>query len=169
MLPQFKISFPIEFKPLNEGQKFPGLRIKENSYDKVDWTWILQKVEGMIKHWTHKWLSLGGCLIMVKYIFKSILVYWFSLAHIPKGILNGIRKCFFSFLWNGRKKSSFHLACWETLDRPKTMGGWGLKKTYSLGKALVVKRLWICVGDLGLWGRITRYKYIFEWFCLETK
>ena len=70
-----KMIFPMEFKPLSEVLKYLGYRIEANNYKKVDWIWLLQKVEGHIQHWTHKWLSLGGQFTLVKYVFESIPMY----------------------------------------------------------------------------------------------
>jgi len=44
-----------------------------------------------------------GKVTLVKAVLESILMYWLSVAKIPKGILNNIRKTMFSFLWTGKK------------------------------------------------------------------
>ena len=54
--------------------------------------WLLKKVEKRIGNWSYRWLSLGVRLILVKIVFENILVYWLSLAKIPKTILDKIRK-----------------------------------------------------------------------------
>ena len=82
-----KSMFPTEFRPLNEGFNYLGYRLKPNSYRKVDWLWILKKVESKIQHWTHRWLSLGGRLVLIKSVLESIHVYWLSLAYVLRVFL----------------------------------------------------------------------------------
>jgi hypothetical protein len=46
------------------------------------------------------------------------------LAHIPKGILDKIRRPSFDFLWKGnRDKMGYHLAQRQIISRPKDQGG----------------------------------------------
>jgi hypothetical protein len=37
--------------------------------------------------------------VLVKSVLEAIHVFWHTLAHIPKGILEKIRKVFFNFVW----------------------------------------------------------------------
>jgi hypothetical protein len=69
----------------------------------ADWSWLEKKIEKIISNWSHRWLTLGGRVTLVKYVLESILVYWISLAKIPKILLNKIRRRMFSFLWTGKK------------------------------------------------------------------
>jgi hypothetical protein len=75
--------------------------LKPNNYVKVDWFWLTRKVEKRITLWCNKWLSRGGHLVLVKSILEAIPMYLDTLAHIPKGILEKIRKFCFNFLWQG--------------------------------------------------------------------
>lgn len=160
-LQSLKAMFPIEFIPLNEGFKYLGYFLKPNNYKKADWLWLLKKVETKIKHWTHRWLSLGGRLVLVKSVLESILVYWLSLVHVPKSIFEGIRKSCASFLWLGKRKTGFHLAKWSMLLKSKSFGGQGLKDIRNFSKALAAKSLWrCCVQDSRVWGNIVRAKYL---------
>jgi hypothetical protein len=69
-----------------------------------------KKFETRISNWSHRWLSLGRRVTLVKVVLESIPVYWLSLAKIPKSILNNIRKRMFNFLWTGKKiKEGVHL------------------------------------------------------------
>jgi hypothetical protein len=62
--------------------------------------------------------------VLVKVVLESILVYWMSIAHIPKGILDKIRKKCFSFLWVGkREKKGIPLVKWSRVANLKEVGG----------------------------------------------
>ena len=74
---------------------------------------------------------MGERLILLKSVLKSILVYWFSLAHVLKRILEKIRRRCFSFSWLDKKKREpFPLANWKIVAKPKKGGGWGVKNIH---------------------------------------
>jgi hypothetical protein len=80
--------FPMKIEPLDVGVKYLGFHLKPNNYKKDDWTWLIKKMEDIITYWCNRWLSQGGRLVLVKYVLESILIYWLSIAHVPKGILD---------------------------------------------------------------------------------
>jgi hypothetical protein len=64
-------------------------------------------------------------------VLESIPVYWLSIAQVPKGISDKIRKRYFSFLWTGMKEiEGIPLVKWSRVAKPKEAGGWGLKNIY---------------------------------------
>jgi hypothetical protein len=83
------------------GMKYLGFHLKPNNYKKVDWLWLIEKLEKRLNIWSHKWLSKVGRLVLVKFVLEAIPVYWMSLAWIPKGILERTRKLCSKFLWAG--------------------------------------------------------------------
>ena len=94
---------------------------------------------------------MGGRFILVKAMLENIPIYWFSLAKIPKFILDHIRRKIFSFLWGDKKeKPFFHLIKWQFLARPGSCGGWGFKNIYLFGLALATKILWRGLFFLGM-------------------
>jgi hypothetical protein len=161
---------PFEVKPIDDGFKYLGFFLKPNCYTRADWNWLEKKFEKIILNWSHRWLSLGGRVILVKVVLESIYVYWISLAKIPKSVLNNIRRRMFSFLWTGKKvNEGMHLISWKKLAKPKKTGGWGIKIYFSFGKALAAKSLWRCLMVPGLWHEVIIKKYlkkktVEEWF-----
>jgi len=77
----------------------------------LDWIWLEKKFDKRSMSWSHRWLSLGGRVILVKVVLESIFAYWLSMEKIPKSVLNNIRKRMISFLWSGKKViEGMHLA-----------------------------------------------------------
>jgi len=116
--------FPYTSLALDDGLSYLGFHLKPNKYTKRDWLWLLKKLENRLKIWSHKWLSRAGRLVLVKAVLEAIPVYWMSLAWIPKGTLEAVRKICFRFLWSG--KSDTQVTPWVRWDRiaiPKGMGG----------------------------------------------
>jgi hypothetical protein len=119
------------------------------------------KVEKKINTWCNKWLSRGGHLVLVKAVFEAIPVYWISLAWVPKGVLETIRKLCYKFIWYGdQKNKGLVLASWKKLALPKAFGGWGLKNPFLFSKALAAKNVWRLIQGTCLWAQVVRAKYI---------
>jgi len=79
---------------------------------------------------------------LVKFVLEAILVYWHKLAHIPKGILEKIKKYCFNILWQGCSDyKGAHWVNWRKLAVPKALGGWGLKDIHLFGPSLAATSL----------------------------
>ena len=101
-------------------------------------------------NWSHRWLSKGGKLTLVKAVLEAIPVYWMHFW-IPVGIIEKIRKLCFKFLWYGNKDSSgLPWSSWKSLACPKSMGGWGLKIPAAFAKSLTAKSVWNLIHGSGL-------------------
>lgn len=111
--------------------------------------------------WSNKWLSRVGRLTLVKSVLEAILVYWISIAWIPRGVLDKIRRICFSFLWQGKKEEhSRPWVKWERVATPKALGGWGLKNIYKFSTALATKCGWRMISTSSLWTKVIIQKYI---------
>jgi hypothetical protein len=142
-LAPFKLCIPYNFMDLSVGFKYLGYYLKAGLQKSEDWLWLINKVEKRINHWSYRWLSLGGRYTLCKVVLESQPVYWFSLASVPQSILHKLRKLLFNFLWNGNADTNhFHLSRWETLARPKSLGGWGFLNIFTFNKALAASTLW---------------------------
>jgi hypothetical protein len=122
---------------MDQGLKYLGFHSKPNLSKKGDRQWLVVEVEKKINHWCNWWLSRGIKLVLVKVVLEAILVYWISLAWVPKRILEKIRKlCFKFILLVDNKKKGLMLASSKNLVAPKANGEWGLKKLFLFSMAL---------------------------------
>jgi hypothetical protein len=127
--------FPFEINGFDEGLKYLGFHLKTNCYKKEDLMWMLAKLEKRLSNSSFRWLSRAGHLILVKSVLEEILVYWMSLAWIPKGILENIINLCFKFLLAGsQEKVVLPWVKWYLLAIPKSLGGWGLKNIFMFEK-----------------------------------
>jgi len=124
----------------------------------------------------YKFLSRGGRLVLLKPILQSIPVYWDTISYIPKGILQKLRKKFFSFLWFSNKDSKgVPLARWKILANPKDLGGWGIINSFLFCKYLEAKSQWHIIKNPETpLGRVLISKYypngsILEWIRKRDK
>jgi len=82
----YKSLFPYVENPLEEGPKYLGFHLKPNFYTKLDWTWLIAKLETRIKSWSFRWLSRVGRLSLVKFVLEAIPIYFLSMACVITGI-----------------------------------------------------------------------------------
>ena len=132
-----------QMSPILTGFKYLGFYIKPLGYRTDDWNWMIQKYEKKICLWTHKLLSMGGCLVLVQSVLSSIPVYWLGLAPIPASILHKLRSITFAFLWGSIKNNQrFHLVSCQNLSWPKEYEGWGIKNLHWFSITLRLKNIW---------------------------
>ena len=135
---------PYKMDPLYTGFKYLGYHLKPLGYSTNDWRWIIKFFEKRTCNWAYRLLSLGGRMILVRSVLLGLPVYWFSLAHIPKSILNCLRRCIFTFLWGSiGGKQKMHLVDWHTISKPHEYGGWNIKNLEWFGMSLRMKSLWM--------------------------
>lgn len=122
---------------------------------------VNRKLEKRLMIWSNKWLSRAGRLTLVKTVLEAILVYWMSIAWIPKGVLDKLWLICFSFLWQGKKEAySRPWVKWEKIATPKALGGWGLKNIYKFSTTLDAKCGWWLISTTNLWTKVVIQKYI---------
>jgi hypothetical protein len=166
---------PMNYLELNQFIKYLGFILKLSDYKYEEWIWVYNKIEARISIWCNIWLLMGGRLVLVKVVLESIYVYWISIAHIPKGILNKITKKCFSFPHIGkREKEGIPSVEWTKVTNLKEFGGWGLNNIHIFNMALALKCLWRLVYNKALWEKVMKYKYlrgisIEDWFKKERK
>jgi hypothetical protein len=97
----FSQILPFKLIDLDMGLKYLGFHLKPNMYKKNDWQWLTTKVEKKINTWCNRWISRGGHLVLVKVVLEAIPVFWMSMAWIPKGVLEVIRKLCYRYIWSG--------------------------------------------------------------------
>ena len=136
-------SVPYPTTAITKGIKYLGFSLNPNAYAFQDYLRLFKKVEARISMWENHFLSRGGRLVLIKEVLHSILIYWDSIAYIPKGIMEKIMKKCLSFLWTVSKQTEgIPLVKLTTLVLPKSRGCWGIKNLELLCRSLDSKYLW---------------------------
>eukprot|EP00253_Pinus_taeda_P030204 PITA_30204 len=165
--------FPFNSLTLAEGIKYLGFRLKPIGYKIADWLWLITKVERRLQIWYHRYLSRARRLILIKAVIEATPVYWMALTWIPKGILHRLQHICSRFLWAGQKPGRlFAWVRWDTIAKPKSWGGWGIKKLDLFSKALAAKLGWKLLTLESLWTKVAYAKYInplniLDWICTQ--
>ena len=66
--------------------------------------WLINKVKKKLKHWSNQWISFSGRLTFLKSILEGIPIYWITISHIPRGVMECIYKMTFGFLCKKEKR-----------------------------------------------------------------
>ena len=88
-------------------------------------------------HWSHRWLSRGGKLVLIKSVLEALPVFWMHFW-IPVGIIEKIRKLCFKFLWScgdGWDLFWFAMDFMEGFGKSKIFGWLGFKSSCSICKS----------------------------------
>jgi hypothetical protein len=131
----YKRLFPFTPLDFSAGLKYLGFQLKPNNYLKKDWKWLISKLEKRLSGWSFRWLSRAGRLTLTKEVLEAIPVYWMSLAWIPKGILEKIRKICSRFIWSGSRRKN-HSTLGKMGPHSKTKGS---RRVGSQKQILVLK------------------------------
>jgi hypothetical protein len=78
-LSSYKRFLPYTFNDLSSGLQYLGYFLKIGTQCVLDWNWLVVRMEKHINHWTNRWMSLGGCFILLKSVLEGQNVYWMSL------------------------------------------------------------------------------------------
>ena len=80
-----------------------GLPIGGDARKLEFWKLVVDRIVTRLSSWKSKFLSLGGCLILLKYVMSSLPVYFLSFLKAPAGIISSIESIFkFFFFFGGR-------------------------------------------------------------------
>lgn len=126
--------FRVRILCLFEGFKYLGCILKPNKYKISYWEWIITLFERMFLRWDNRCISLGGRLIMLRFVFQGIHLFWMHIFQIPNAIIKHIESIIANFIWSG---SSFHqripLDGLNLIKRLENKGGWRIRNIkYSI-------------------------------------
>lgn len=111
------------------------------------WTSIVEKVARRLDSWKDSYISKGGRLTLLQFVFNNISIYCFSIFIAPSSFCKTVEKLRRNFLWEGSDKhGGAHLVRWDIVTLPTEQRGLGIDKINFLNTALLCK--WLCATTL---------------------
>ncbi|KAL4366278.1 hypothetical protein GQ457_05G030610 [Hibiscus cannabinus] len=124
------------------------------------WQPIIEKVCTRLEGWKGKLLSISGRLVLVKSVLSNLPIYYLSLFEIPKSVAKVLNGLMAKFIWGSNSERPIHWLKWDTLTKPKDLGGLGICDVKLKNRALLNKWLWrYGVEPSSLWRRVIASKY----------
>lgn len=138
--------------------KYLGFPLLSGRVKKVDFTYIVDKINGRLAGWKSKLLNRAGRVTLAKSVISSIPIYIMQNLWLPEGICEKIDSHVRRFIWGNK---SIHWVNWEVTSLPKNRGGLGLHSARETNISLLGKHVWSLIHNQDkLWVRMMSDKYL---------
>jgi hypothetical protein len=123
---------------------------------------VIKTIEKRLLSWKHRYVSLGGRVVLINSVLASIPVFFLSFLKMPVKVKKNIVRIQRNFLWGGAMgdKDKISWVSWKDVCRPKEEGGLGVKDLGWFNLALLAKWRWrLLMEDGSLWKKVLEAKY----------
>ncbi|XP_050386378.1 uncharacterized protein LOC126802738 [Argentina anserina] len=150
--------------------KYLGMPLIHSRTNKFTYIGIVDKVQNRLSSWKSKVVTMAGRLTLVQSVTFDIPFYAMQTAKLPISLCEKIDKLNRDFIWGDiENKRRVHLMNWDTICRPKQLGGLGIKKTAEMNQAILAKIGWrLFLKDSGLWANMFSSKYLVHGSLFES-
>lgn len=125
------------------------------------WVFIKDQVWRHLQNWKGKLFSVGGRETLIKVVVQVVSCYTMNCFRLPKGLISYLHRLVARYWWNGSDDShKLHWVSWETMCRPKCLGGLGFHDLKHFNRSLLAKQGWHLFQHLSsLLGRVLKARY----------
>ncbi|CAN1217840.1 Putative ribonuclease H protein At1g65750 [Linum perenne] len=142
--------------------RYLGVPLLHGRVNRSTYEFILARMDKKLAGWKANSLSLAGRVTLASSVLNAIPSYVMQSAFLPVHICEAIDRKIRDFIWgsvDGARK--IHNINWETVCKPKHLGGLGLRNARDLNKAFLMKIVWgLVTRPTELWAKVLRSKYL---------
>ncbi|XP_027156871.1 uncharacterized protein LOC113758040 [Coffea eugenioides] len=140
--------------------KYLGVPLIRGRKKSIFFDGVFASVRAKLHHWSSRFLSAGGKLILLRHVLNSMPLYLLQVSKPPKGVFLRLGRLFNAFLWDGKDGRRIHWSSWEKLCFPVEEGGLGFRSLLDLEKAFAMKLWWRIRQKSSPWAIFMHRKYI---------
>ena len=156
--------------------KYLGLPAVVGRNKKESLNYIRERVWNKLQGWKERLLYQAGKEVFLKVVVQAIPTFAIptfamSCFKLPKCLIQDIERLIRNFWWGQRgDQRKIHWKDWETLCKPKTLGGIGLKDLEKFNEVMLVKEVWRLLTDhTSLFYRVFSSKFFPNGSVLDAK
>nr|KYP72147.1 LINE-1 reverse transcriptase isogeny [Cajanus cajan] len=156
-----EISSSLGFQRTDNLGKYLGVQLHHTRVSRNSFQSVMNSINRRISSWKAKTLSFAGRLTLTKSVLAALPSYTMQTVFLPRQLCDEIDKASRSFLWgDSRAHRRVHAIAWETICKPKTVGGLGIREARKINTSFMMKNCWaLCSQPNKLWVRVLKAKY----------
>lgn len=149
--------------------KYLGLPRCSRKLNHSDCDPLLARILIKMNPWTIKLFSFAGRLQLLSSIISSMVTFWCSAFFLPRSVICLINSYSNNFMWKRSPSiSGGARVAWDTVARPKSEGGLGIKDLQSWSNCCGLKLIWIFHFRAdSIWMAWMKHKYFRHRTCWE--
>ncbi|KAE8693055.1 hypothetical protein F3Y22_tig00110819pilonHSYRG00250 [Hibiscus syriacus] len=141
--------------------KYLGVPLLHSRITRASFSYIVSRVRDKLVGWKAKALSLAGRITLAKTVLSTISYFSMQSIKLLKGIYDEVEKLIQGFIWGRTEaRGGVSLVNWETMCKPTSKGGIGIKKLYDQNDVFLMKLAFNMIAKADkLWAKVLRSKY----------
>ncbi|CAN1756343.1 Putative ribonuclease H protein At1g65750, partial [Linum perenne] len=142
--------------------RYLGVPILHGKVTNHTYSYLLDHLDSKLAGWKADNLSLAGIFTLASSVLNFVPSYAMQTAYLPVGLCDKIDRKIRNFIWGSTDAThKIHNVNWQTVCKPKKLGGLGLRSAREHNKAFLMKIVWGLIARPDeLWAKVILNKYL---------
>ncbi|XP_026410329.1 uncharacterized protein LOC113305522 [Papaver somniferum] len=150
----------LQMKTMGLNEKYLGLPLFLGKNKRESFKPIEEKVQSRLSTWQGKIIDQAGRSTQVQSVLGTMANYQMGFFKMPKHVIEFIDRIQKRYWWRADNKKGMSPISWDSVCKPKRLGGMGFKNTVKFNDAILAKMDWrMITAENSLCARILKDKY----------